>query len=397
MLDRRGAMGRAEGGRVAARRTTPVGQSGEANRDADGDHPPEAAAVALAIRRSRERHPDTWAALARCASFVAYTDGSAPVRNPGGPAGFAAIVVGQAGGDAPKTLGSPRLDVGGYIRARKTEPKTSNNRAEIAGILAALTVIGAVASGETPATDATIYSDSEYAIRCATGVWKRAKNTDLWALYDEAAATVRRVAPSGPRLVWVRGHAGNELNEAADDLATRAALQFDAAAYARYRAAQASREGDAPIASALDGAPARSDGATASALIVLHSHVQGPQVASGFFAISGASDRRIAEDVRVGAAPSPDAAEYQTLIAALTRLLEELRATGASPRDVRVRIESQREVVVRQLAGRYAVKAPTLQPLFATARDLLGRFGGFDVAWLPSSEMAARLASARPA
>ena len=118
---------------------------------------------------------------------------------------------------------------------------------------------------------------------------------------------------------------------------------------------------------------------------------------SGSFAISGAAERTIVEDVRVGAAPSPDAAEYQILIAALSRLLDELRATSPSPRDVRVRIESQREVVVRQLAGRYAVKAPTLQPLFATARDLLGRFGVFDVAWLPSSELCARLAGARPA
>lgn len=380
---------------MSARRRASGCAGSQTPQDIDAHEPIEARAVAQAIRSSRQQEPDAWAALSRRPSYVAYTDGSAPVRNPGGPAGFAAIVLAGSDGDHQTTY--PRLDLGGSIPSRTSEPKTSNNRAEIAGIIAALTVIGTVGPGATTPVDVTVYSDSEYAIRCATGAWKRLKNTDLWNRYDEAEAAVRRVAPAGPRFVWVRGHAGNELNEAADVLATRAALGFDDAAYARYRAAQAASDGDAPIAPARAVAPARAGVASQSASIVVQSLARGPQAAHGVFALGLASGRSIVESVSLGAAPSADAAEYQTLVAALTRLLDELRTTGARARDVRVRVESHREVVVRQLAGRYAVKAPTLQPLFATARELLDRFGGFDVAWLPSSEISARLAGARPA
>src|SRR5207244_1321566 len=82
----------------------------------------------------------------------AYTDGSAPVRNPGGPAGFSAILVGYTdliGPGKPLPINpSARLDLGGYVLARAAEPLPSNNRAEIAGVLAALVAVRTL--GQTP-------------------------------------------------------------------------------------------------------------------------------------------------------------------------------------------------------------------------------------------------------
>ena len=46
------------------------------------------------VAESAAREPEKWTALAVCPIVEAYTDGSAPVRNPGGPAGFCAVLVG---------------------------------------------------------------------------------------------------------------------------------------------------------------------------------------------------------------------------------------------------------------------------------------------------------------
>ena len=56
----------------------------------------------------------------------------------------------------------------------------------------------------------TVYSDSQLVINCASRRWKRKKNLDLWKRLDTAAARHR------VKWQWVRGHAGNVWNEAAD-------------------------------------------------------------------------------------------------------------------------------------------------------------------------------------
>src|SRR3954462_5692652 len=43
---------------------------------------------------SLNAEPDLWSAFEGCRLIEAYTDGSAPIRNPGGPAGFAAVLIG---------------------------------------------------------------------------------------------------------------------------------------------------------------------------------------------------------------------------------------------------------------------------------------------------------------
>src|SRR5687768_9922432 len=206
------------------------------------------------VRASVQKEASQWVALAACPVIEAYTDGSAPVRNPGAQAGFSAVLVGYYVAipkDAPeRPPPAARLDLGGYVPARTKEPKTSNNRAEIGGLLLALEALRDLGQVGWVAREGTVWSDSRYAVMCATREWKRHKNTDLWAAHDGLLVEVLTGLPKrGFALRWVKGHAGNEYHEAADKLATLAAFNFDQAAYIRYRAAQAATGQEMPGAS----------------------------------------------------------------------------------------------------------------------------------------------------
>ena len=126
-----------------------------------------------------------------------YTDGSC-LANPGGPGGWAAIVVEN---------GSTSELVGG-------EPETTNNRMEMLAVVNGLRAVPNSAS-------VTVFSDSEYVVKTMTIGWKRRKNNDLWERLDTEAGR-RRVSWK-----WVRGHSGHPLNERADRLARAEAKRHD--------------------------------------------------------------------------------------------------------------------------------------------------------------------------
>ena len=117
-----------------------------------------------------------------------YTDGACS-GNPG-PGGWGAVIV--ADGKIERLSGG--------------EGRTTNNRMEM---LAAIEGLQAV-----PASSAvTVFSDSRLLVNTMTLGWKRNKNRDLWERLDDAAAA-RRVSWQ-----WVKGHAGDPLNQEADRLA----------------------------------------------------------------------------------------------------------------------------------------------------------------------------------
>ena len=156
---------------------------------------------------------------------VAYTDGAC-IKNPGGPAGWSVILasVDYMRGEQIAE-GAPRIECYGHI---PRSPETTNNRAEIAAVLAALCL--------APRDQAlTIHSDSEYTIKVATGVFQMKANADLWELYR--VLLKKRKTP--PTFEWVRGHAGQAHNERADELAGLGAWNGDVEAYRRWQESMA--------------------------------------------------------------------------------------------------------------------------------------------------------------
>lgn len=135
---------------------------------------------------------------------IIHTDGACK-GNPG-PGGWGAVL--QAGGGHEKELW------GG-------EPNTTNNRMELMAAIMALEALKRPCKVE-------LHTDSKYVMQGITE-WMRGwkargwltadkkpvKNADLWQRLD--AARLRHDV----KWRWVKGHAGHELNERADQLANR--------------------------------------------------------------------------------------------------------------------------------------------------------------------------------
>jgi ribonuclease HI len=106
------------------------------------------------------------------------------------------------------------------------EPHTTNNRMELTAAIAALEAL------KRPCR-VQLHTDSQYLREGVTAwveVWKNngwrtrdrkpVKNDDLWRRLDEAAARHQI------DWRWVRGHAGDPMNERADELARRGMAPF---------------------------------------------------------------------------------------------------------------------------------------------------------------------------
>ncbi len=143
-------------------------------------------------------------------SAVVYTDGACQ-GNPG-PGGWAWALSGGDGASAARF-------------ASGFDPWTTNQRMEVTAVLEALRAV----SGPVE-----VISDSTYVVNCFRQRWwagwerrgwrnaagKPVANQDLWRpLVDEV---VRRGDVS---FSWVRGHAGDPLNELVDGLAVEAATR----------------------------------------------------------------------------------------------------------------------------------------------------------------------------
>lgn len=140
-----------------------------------------------------------------------YTDGAA--RGNPGPGGYGAVL--------------HYVDGNGKLHVKELSQgyeRTTNNRMELLGAIAALEVLKAPCR-------VTLYSDSQYVVNAFNQHWvdgwlKRGwrnakkepvKNIDLWKRLLAAKA------PHAVEFVWVKGHAGHEENERCDELATSAA------------------------------------------------------------------------------------------------------------------------------------------------------------------------------
>jgi ribonuclease HI len=136
---------------------------------------------------------------------IIYTDGACS-GNPG-PGGYAAIL--QSGKHSRELSQGYR--------------KTTNNRMELLAVIASLQIL-------TRACDVTLYSDSRYVVDAIEKGWAKswkargwkkadkqpAMNADLWA------CALDLLAKHKVKLVWVKGHASNPLNNRCDEIAVAA-------------------------------------------------------------------------------------------------------------------------------------------------------------------------------
>ena len=141
-----------------------------------------------------------------------YTDGAAR-GNPEGPGGYGTVV--------QYVDGNGKLHEREYSAGYK---KTTNNRMELMAAIVGLEAL-------TVPCEVTLYSDSQYLVRAFNKNWIEnwikkgwknskkdpVKNRELWERLLEAAK------PHRIEWNWVKGHAGHELNERCDTLATTAA------------------------------------------------------------------------------------------------------------------------------------------------------------------------------
>ena len=141
-----------------------------------------------------------------------FTDGSAR-GNPDGPGGYGCVLQYT---DTKGVLHEKELSQG-YVR-------TTHNRMELKAAIAGLEEL-------RKPCEVNLYSDSQYLVKAFNEHWiegwirkgwmrsgrEPVKNTDLWKRLLEA------MEPHTVHFHWVRGHAGNPLNERCDRLATAAA------------------------------------------------------------------------------------------------------------------------------------------------------------------------------
>lgn len=129
-----------------------------------------------------------------------YTDGGAS-GNPG-PGGYGALLI----------FGEHRKEFSKGFRL------TTNNRMELMAVIVALEAL-------TRPVNVLIYSDSKYVVDSVSKRWvfkwegnnfKKKKNADLWRRYLLIARK------HNVKFQWVKGHAGNPLNEHVDQLAVNA-------------------------------------------------------------------------------------------------------------------------------------------------------------------------------
>ena len=136
------------------------------------------------------------------ADIIVHTDGSAK-GNPG-KGGYGIVIM----------SGEYRKDISVGYRL------TTNNRMELLAVIVALEMI------KQPNNNVMIFSDSKYVIDSVEKKWvfgwqkkgfKGKKNVDLWQRF------LKIYPKQNVKFTWVKGHAGNVLNERVDSLAVEGA------------------------------------------------------------------------------------------------------------------------------------------------------------------------------
>lgn len=149
--------------------------------------------------------------MPRAGEVTIYTDGGSS-GNPG-PGGYGIVQV----------YGNERKEISGGFRL------TTNNRMELMGVIVALRNL------EHNNLPISIYTDSSYVVNGITKGWAKSWRKNNWIKSDKKPAVnpdlwselLDLIEPLKVTFNWVKGHAGNPLNERCDELAVTAAKGRD--------------------------------------------------------------------------------------------------------------------------------------------------------------------------
>lgn len=101
-----------------------------------------------------------------------------------------------------------------------------------------------------------------------------------------------------------------------------------------------------------------------------------PGVGFGSFQITeGWKKPRAPVRLRFGRVTNNDA-EYLTLISALTTLIEELRVRRISPKEIRLDIRGDSQLVINQISGSWKAKNSRMRDYRNQVQRITARFGG---------------------
>lgn len=106
----------------------------------------------------------------------------------------------------------------------------------------------------------------------------------------------------------------------------------------------------------------------------------------GSYQIVWANRPPVLRRVEFGPRLTSNEAEYLALIHALDDAVALVEASGMDSASVHVEVRGDSQLVLKQVAGEWKVRAPHLQRFRDTAWELLQRFGGFTLTWQPRSQ-----------
>ncbi len=96
--------------------------------------------------------------------------------------------------------------------------------------------------------------------------------------------------------------------------------------------------------------------------------------------IVGSQPPRI-ERLDFGSPVTNNEAEYAALLHGLEDALASLKANGIDPKQAKLEVRGDSQLVLKQLGGQWKVKMPHLQKLKDRGRALLDQFGKTDLIW----------------
>lgn len=155
----------------------------------------------------------------RAGEVMIYTDGGS-INNPG-PGGYGAVLLFD---------GKKKELTGGYRL-------TTNNRMELMAVIVALRDL------EQRDRPITVYTDSSYVVNGISKGWAKSWRKNNWIKSNREPAInpdlwgelLDLIEPLDITFQWVRGHAGNPLNERCDELAVSSARSRDLPVDKGYR------------------------------------------------------------------------------------------------------------------------------------------------------------------